>query len=329
MGDLIRLIIDCDPGVDDALAIALAAASDKISIELITTVDGNVNLEQVTRNAVTVAEICGLTVPIVRGSSTPLAGESPRTGGSHGSDGLGNAGFVPTGPVPSQDDMAANEIVSRVNASPNEITIAAIGPLTNIARAVALDPSFSTRVKELVIMGGSEGVGNVTPSAEFNFWHDPVAADIVFKAGFPRVVVVGLDVTNRAFLTPSLREIIRQADTRLSTFIHRITRGYIDTYWRRYRILGAELCDPLTIGYLLNPHVVTLAESHVEVETSGLSVGRSLVWRTARFPDKTPNAWFATGVDAPSFLRTFVTSIAPNEHSEVDEVLRRETIPHL
>jgi purine nucleosidase len=317
----LRLVIDCDPGVDDAIAIALACSSPLIKLEAITTVDGNVDIVDVTRNAVATLEICGRAdIPVHRGSRKPLEREKSPTAGSHGKDGLGNVGITPAGAPPNAED-AVQYLIDLVSRNPGEITIAAIGPLTNIAHAVRKDPTFALNVKELVVMGGAEGAGNVTPASEFNFWHDPEAADVVFSAGFAQLVMVGLDVTGQAMMGPNVRELLRQVGTPVSRFVHRITRAYMNSYWQRYRLIGAELCDPLVIAYLLDRTILELASSHVEIVTEGLSDGRSNVWRVCRHPKRKANALVAASVHPKRFFEILLNGLIPDASKEIARVL--------
>lgn len=321
LSETIRLVIDCDPGVDDAIAIALAASASSIELLGVTTVDGNVDIVNVTRNALTALEISGRSdVPIYRGSSKPLERDRSATGGSHGKDGLGNVGIIPHGTPPTEEN-AVDFLLDLVGRNPGEITIAAIGPLTNIARAVRADPTFASNVKELVLMGGAEGAGNVTPASEFNFWHDPEAAHVVFTAGFKQPVMVGLDATGQVMMGPNVRELLRQVDTPISSFVHRITRAYMNSYWQRYQLIGAELCDPLVIAFLLDRSILDLAPSHVEIVTEGKSDGRSNVWRLSRHPSKELNAMVATTVRSKRFFEVLLEGLIPNAQALASQIL--------
>ena len=201
-----RLIIDCDPGVDDALAIMLALESSQVNVEAITTVDGNVTLDKTTGNTAAVLDLCGRNeIPIIQGAPTPIDRPPMPSSKAHGGDGLGDVGYGRTeASVVSTD--AAGFLIDASSAHPGEISILAIGPLTNLAAAIRRDSEFPSRIRRLVIMGGAEFTGNITPSAEFNFLHDPEAAAEVFKAGFNDVVMVGLDATRQVFMSPNLRE---------------------------------------------------------------------------------------------------------------------------
>lgn len=321
-----RLIIDCDPGVDDALAIMLGLESTRVSIERITTVDGNVSLDKTTANAHSVLKLCGrLDIPIHRGASAPLERPATPPSKAHGGDGLGDAGYaVPAHEVVFDPIPAVTALLEETAKSPGDITILAIGPLTNLAHALRQDPDFATRVRRLIIMGGAEFTGNITPSAEFNFLHDPEAAAEVFEAGFKDIVMVGLDVTRQVFMSPGVRELIHQIGGVYGEFITAVTRAYVDHYWRKYREVGAELCDPLAMAYILDPEILTLVPCRVAVETTGLCDGRSVVWRTSRYREEIPNCRVAIDADARRFFEIFCHTLFPTHREEIQHVLDLE-----
>ena len=319
-----HLIIDCDPGVDDALALMMALASDEVVVDRITLVDGNVGLDHVARNAATVLELVGRTdIPLHRGADRPLSREPMPASRAHGGDGLGDAGYAVDRPW-SDPRGAVEALLEASAAAPDGITILALGPLTNLALAVQQDPTFPQRVRRLVIMGGAEFTGNVTPSAEFNILHDPEAAEVVFAAGFPPIEMIGLDATRQVFMSPGIRELVRQLGGTTGRFLHDVTEKYVDHYWRKYREVGAELCDPLAFAHLVDPDLVDLVPARVEIATSGVCDGRTVVWRTSRYRDQEPNALVATSVDARRFFDALLNSLFPEHTAEIAHVLDRE-----
>lgn len=299
-----RLIIDCDPGIDDALAIIWALRAG-LNLEAVTTVAGNTGVEQVTQNALRVLEIAGRPdIPVYAGAALPLGGELPHTSSSHGIDGLGDV----AGPAPqhhARDTSASEYLATIATTAAGPVTIAALGPLTNIAAAVQTNPNFVRSVDRLVVMGGAIGAGNVTPAAEFNFWHDAVAADIVLRAGFANLDIVGLDVTSKVFMTADDRERIRYSGG-VGEFVYDMTRAYFDAYWRNRHVIGAEMCDPLVIAHLLHPELLTMTPSHVEIVVGGESVGRSQTRTLDRFPHLQANCRMATDVDVDRFFERFL-----------------------
>lgn len=317
-----KLIIDTDPGIDDALALLLAlAAKDELDVTAITTVNGNVGVDQVTENVFRILDVAGRSdIPVYKGNGKPLMRENDNCEEFHGDDGLGNLGFKEV-PGTVKEESAVDFLIRKVREEKGEITLVPIGPLTNIAQAVQKDPEFARNVKEVVIMGGAEHGGNMSPCAEFNFWTDPEAAKIVFQAGFERVTMVGLDATSYVFLSPTLRELLYLINTPVSRFIHKITRVYADGHWEIEKKLGCELCDVLTIAYLLDRNVVEKVDAFVDVETSGLCDGMSVVYRTKYYPDKKKNCEVAVKADTKRFFEIFFGYLFPECMDEARELI--------
>ncbi|MEV8143769.1 nucleoside hydrolase [Specibacter sp. NPDC078709] len=320
-----HIILDTDPGVDDAVAILLACASESIELHGVTTVGGNVGIDAVTANALAVLELAGRPdIPVYRGADRSLSRETQRKSLAHGDDGLGGCRPALSEDAKPSEIDAVTFLTTHVRENPGTITIVAIGPLTNIAAAIQADPSFAGNVKEVVLMGGAEGTGNVTPSAEFNFWHDPEAAEIVFTAGFASLTMVGLDATHQVFMTPGTRELVRQIGTPAAQFIHKITRLYTDFYWKRYREVGAELCDVLAIAYLIEPDLIQMVPAEVEIATTGICEGRSVVARTGRYVERTANAEVATKVQTRRFFELLLTTLFPADHADISRIVDHE-----
>lgn len=317
-----KLIIDTDPGIDDALALLLAlAAKDELDVTAITTVNGNVGVDQVTENVFRILDVAGRSdIPVYKGNGKPLMRENDNCEEFHGDDGLGNLGFKEV-PGTVKEESAVDFLIRKVREEKGEITLVPIGPLTNIAQAVQKDPEFARNVKKVVIMGGAEHGGNMSPCAEFNFWTDPEAAKIVFQAGFERVTMVGLDATSYVFLSPTLRELLYLINTPVSRFIHKITRVYADGHWEIEKKLGCELCDVLTIAYLLDRNVVEKVDAFVDVETSGLCDGMSVVYRTKYYPDKKKNCEVAVKADTKRFFEIFFGYLFPEYMDEARELI--------
>src|ERR1700761_2346003 len=199
------IILDCDPGIDDALAIAFAAGSPEIELAGLTTVAGNVGLAKTTANALAVAAFAGAPdVPVTAGAAAPLLRPALDAAHVHGDSGLGSA-VLPAPVRGARDGHATDFIIDTVAAAPGEITLVATGPLTNIGLALSREPRLASWVKDFVIMGGSASRGNVTPAAEYNIWADPEAAAIVFRAGW-MVRMIGLDVTHQARATAAVQQ---------------------------------------------------------------------------------------------------------------------------
>lgn len=282
------VVIDCDPGVDDAVALLLAFASpDLLDVKAVTTVAGNVDADRTLANALRIRALAGRSgVPVHRGCERPLIGTGRTAAHIHGEDGLGGLGLPPArdGPAPAHSVEA---LIRAIESAPGEITICALGPLTNLALALAQRRDLIPDIREIVLMGGAVGPGNVTPRAEFNIHVDPCAARIVFEAGAP-VVMVGLDVTHKVRATPDRLAALRGFGTPFGRTAARLMgAGPADG-------AGAALHDPCVIAWLMRPGLFEGAPAHVAVETADPHT----LGRTAVDFDAPPNAHVMTGVDA-------------------------------
>lgn len=270
-----RIIIDADPGTDDAFAILLAAHSNELKIEGITTVAGNCDLENATNNTFKILDLANRNdISVYKGMHKSLAIDDIDATDVHGNNGMGGVTFKPINRQ-VEDMNAIDYLINTVNENPNEITIVAIGPLTNIAVAINKDTSFSKNIKKLIIMGGAIEEGNITPYAEFNFYKDPHAAQIVFNSNIKEIVMLGLDVTTKLPLTEKLENTLKDINNDVSNFLFDITRTCAK-YDREIEGLdGAILNDPLTIAYLIDPSIVELKNAKINIETTGEKIGKS------------------------------------------------------
>jgi purine nucleosidase len=299
-----RIIVDTDPGVDDALAILLALASPEIKLEALTTTQGNVTLEKATRNALSVLELCHAHIPVARGSLLPLVQPLRASADVHGESGIGNSS-LPEPETQVVTKHAVDYLIERVLAEPNEISIFPIGPLTNIAMAIRKEPRFAKAVKELVIMGGAIlEHGNMTPQAEFNIYVDPHAAHIVFHSGIP-ITLIPLDVTHQCLLQQEHVDRLTQISSPISRFISDAMEVYLDaSFTLGYE--GSSLHDPLTLATIIAPRLLTLKEYYVDVDISGgVSMGKTF----ADIPNllkKPANMKVAMGVQGEKFIELFL-----------------------
>ena len=313
-----RIIIDTDPGVDDALAIFLALSSPELMVEAITPVAGNVPLELTLPNALRLVEIAGRTdIPVAAGASRPLVRRLITAAYAHGENGLGGVQFPEpkTKPVKETAPQLIKQIVRK---SPGEISIIAIGPLTNLALAFRDDPQLPRMVQSIVLMGGSLSRGNVTPSAEFNIYVDPEAAQAVFRSGAP-VTMVGLDVTRKAVLREEHIRALESAGPAMSRAAGQITRATMTRIRKSSSSGGPVMHDSLAVATFLDPSIVTLRDYFVDVETAGeITAGETVGYERAPMrrsaplasgaapqPDRTtfqPNAKVAVDVDVERFL---------------------------
>lgn len=311
-----KIIIDTDPGVDDAMAILFALKAPELELLGLTTIYGNVHTDLATQNALRLLELAGRPdIPVAHGANLPLVVPFDHPAAHvHGADGFGNTSHPPPHGKPV-DPSAAQFIVETIMAHPGKVTLVPIGPLTNLALALALEPRLVETVAEVVLMGGAALVsGNVTPAAEANIYKDPHAADVVFTAGWP-LTMVGLDVTTKTRMDPAYIAGLRAAGTRTTAFIDAVSRFYMAYHQQVYRDLnGMHTHDPSAIAYVIDPSLFTTLSAPVRVITDGIAAGLT-------FPDRRrqwefPNGWtdqpltnICIDVDSPRLLDLYQTYI--------------------
>jgi inosine-uridine nucleoside N-ribohydrolase len=322
-----RIIIDTDPGIDDAMAIFLALRSPELKVEAITPVCGNVPLDLTLPNALRLLEIAGRTdVPVAAGASHPLVRRLVTAGHVHGVNGLAGVDFPEPKTKPVHE--TAPELIRRiVRENPGEITIVAVGPLTNVAMALRADSELASMIPAIAIMGGSLSGGNATPAAEFNLYVDPEAARIVFDANIP-LTMVGLDVTRRCLVGEQNIKQLEAANNPVSQAAGKIMRATYERLRRDGEVTEIMLHDALTVASLIDPGVITRKDYYVEVETAGeWTAGQTLGYDghgpirkspqmetsapeppPAAIPYK-PNAQVAVGVDPDRFFRLLISRL--------------------
>jgi purine nucleosidase len=326
-----QVIIDTDPGTDDAIAILLALNSPELAVRALTVVPGNVSAAQGLDNALRLVSLAGrCDLPVAAGAQRPLAGILTTDELWHGSNGMG--GIELPAPTCGVDKRWAPDLmIEMIHAAPHELSLIAIGPLTNIALALAKDPGIVGLVKDVTIMGGSLSGGNITPAAEFNIYADPEAARRVFSAGWP-VTMVGLDVCDRTRLTRGQLEPLAHESRPVGRFVYSVGDYLLKKEQQQSGGSGPDgtaMYDPLAVGVAIDPTFVKTLHLHVDVETTGtLTRGETVAsrWKfTERrelrsFPDAdryvvtsidpvTPNAHVATTVQADRFIQMLVTRI--------------------
>lgn len=286
-----RIIIDCDPGVDDAAAILLAFGSSEFEILGITTVAGNIPLEKTEANARLICELANRTdIPVFQGCGRPLLYPERAGVTVHGKDGLGDIGLPRPASAPAER-TAVQFIIDQVRAAPGEVTLAVLGPMTNIAVALSIDPGIAAFVKRIVFMGGAAFCpGNIKERAEFNFYFDPHAAQAVVASGIP-MVMFGLDVTHKAIITAQRTERMKGLGKVGSIIADMLTA---------YGAGDPCLHDPCVIAYLIEPEIFTGIDGFVEVDcVSPLAIGQSVVSVTKReLAGRAPNCLIMTEVNA-------------------------------
>ena len=299
-----KIIIDTDPGQDDAVAILLALASpEDVTVQGITAVAGNVPLDLTQKNARIICELAQKTdVPVFAGAKRPLERPLVTAEHVHGKTGL-DGPQLPDPTMTLQDQHAVDFIIQTLRAEPSgTITLCPLGPLTNIAAAFNQAPDIIERVEEVVLMGGAYfEVGNITPTAEFNIYVDPEAAEIVLKSGAD-ITMMPLDVTHKALVTKNRNDRFRALETPVGVAVAEMTDFFERFDREKYGSDGAPLHDPTVIAYLINPKLFTGRYVNVEVETkSALTLGMTVAdwWRVS---NREPNAMFIGDLDADGFF---------------------------
>lgn len=306
-----KIIIDTDPGQDDAVAILLALASDEIQVLGITAVAGNVPLNLTQKNARIVCELADRPdIPVFAGADCPLRHKLVTAEHVHGKTGL-DGPALPDPTMPLQDAHAVDFLIETLrNADPGTVTLTPLGPLTNIATAMEKAPDIIPRIAEIVLMGGAYfEVGNITPAAEFNIYVDPEAAEIVFKSGVP-ITVLPLDVTHKALVTAPRIEAFRDIENHTGQMVAEWTDFFERFDKEKYGSEGAPLHDPCTIAYLIDPTLFSGRKINVEIETqSELTRGMTVAdwWGVT---NRKPNALFLGDIDADRFFDLLTNRIA-------------------
>jgi inosine-uridine nucleoside N-ribohydrolase len=312
------VILDCDPGHDDAIAIMLAVADPGIDLLGVTTVGGNVTLENTTRNALRVLDMVDRPdVPVAAGRDRPRVRDLSTAAVMHGESGL--AGPLPVEPSRSALDVPSIELVEQLLLDADEpVTLVATGPLTNMADIVERLPHLRERIRELVIMGGAVDLGNWTPAAEFNIWVDPHAADVVFRAACApgsgdidhiALTMIGLEVTHRAWLTDEHADLLRETG-RAGAFVAELLDHFVGFHQQRFGWEGAPIHDAVTIAHLIDPTLVTTLAMNVQIETeSALCMGRTVADRWS-VTGLEPNACVGLDIDRDRFVTLLMQHIS-------------------
>ncbi|HYL13351.1 MAG TPA: nucleoside hydrolase [Terriglobales bacterium] len=318
-----KIILDTDPGTDDAMAMMLALHSPELEVRAITVVPGNVTAVQGLENAlrmVSLANRCD--IPVAAGAQHPLLQKLITAEFWHGRNGLANV-ELPASKCKVDSRFGPDLIIQMVHAAPHEITLVPVGPLTNIALAVLKDPTIVPLVKEVILMGGSISGGNVNASAEANIYNDPEAAQIVFQAGWP-LTMVGLDVGDKTLLTRKYLDQLGSTHGPVNDFIYKVAKYLVDLS-AQFGWAGTPMYDPLAVGVAIDTTLVKAPQMHVDVETKGMftrgetvanrhgTVERNVLhgdhYMIEGIDKVSPNAKVCTEVDADRFLQLFVARI--------------------
>ncbi|MFL9892285.1 nucleoside hydrolase [Paraburkholderia sp. RL17-381-BIF-C] len=313
-----KVIYDTDPGVDDAMALVFQALHPDIELLGLTSVFGNATIETTTRNARFLAGRFAKGVPVAQGAAAPLKRAAPEPlAWIHGDNGLGNIALNTAEQAALDTRPAHRFIIDTVRTHPGEVTLLAVGPLTNLALALADDPQIASLVKQVVIMGGAFGtdgvLGNVTPAAEANILGDPDAADIVFGAAWP-VAIVGLDVTQRTIMSHDYLASLRARGGAAGQFVWDVSRHYEAFHEQSAQLAGIYVHDSSAVAYVLAPHLYTTRSGPVRVLTDGIAVGQS-IQKPSTMPvpapawDSRPDCKVCMDVDVPGMLALYERTI--------------------
>ena len=313
-----KVIIDCDPGIDDSLAILLAINSPELEVLGLTITSGNVPVQLGAKNALKALQMCQrLDIPVYIGEELPLERELVTAQDTHGEDGVGENFY---------EDVDAKILYGGVDfiidtlKNNKDVSIIALGPLTNIAKALMKDKKAFDNLDEFISMGGAFRIhGNCSPVAEFNYWVDPHGADYVYKNLPKKIHMVGLDVTRKIVLTPNIIEFINRLDKDMAKYITEITRFYIDFHWEQEGIIGCVINDPLAVAYFIDRSLLRGFDSYVEVVHDGVAVGQSIV-DSFNFYKNKPNSHVLTEVDEKAFMKMFLKRIFKGYEKEIDAI---------
>jgi len=305
-----KVILDCDPGHDDAMAILLAGAAPELELLAITTVAGNQTLPKTTLNARRVASAAGLRhVPIAAGCDRPLVRPQRIADNIHGESGLDGPTFAGEPEIPLDPRHAVDLIIELVLASTGEVVLIPVGPLTNIASAIRREPKIVGQIRHISIMGGAWGLGNQTPSAEFNILVDPEAARIVVESG-ASITLVPLELTHQAKATPDVIERFAAIGTPLGDLSVELLRFFASTYKARHGFDGPPLHDPTAVARVIDPAIMETKPVHVDIETHAeFSYGRTAI-DLYGVTGQPPNAQVAVTLDVARYWDLMVGAVA-------------------
>ena len=303
-----KIILDCDPGHDDAIALLLAAHHPALELLAVTTVAGNQSIEKTTQNALKVCSLANIrSVPIAMGMDRPLVQPARHAADIHGVSGMDGPN-VPEPDIELAPQHAVDLLIELLMNSEGDITLVPTGPLTNIATAIRREPAILPKIQAISLMGGAIGIGNVTPSAEFNLWFDPEAASIVFQCGRP-ITMVPLEVTHQALATEEIVSRIRAANRPVANFAADLLVFFAESYKNIFGFSAPPVHDPCAVAVALEPDIIQAADMYVEIETtSTLSAGRTVCDVYGKL-GKPANVRVGYGLDVERFWEMLIDAI--------------------
>ena len=303
-----KIILDCDPGHDDAIAILLAAHHPDIDLLAITTVAGNQSLDKTTLNALKVCSLANIrNVPVASGMDRPLVRPARHAANIHGETGM-DGPDIPEPDIEPAPQHGVDLLIELLMNSDGDITIVPTGPLTNIATAIRREPAILPRIKAISLMGGAIGVGNRMPAAEFNIWADPEAAAIVFDCGRP-VTMSPLEVTHQALATEEVLDCLRAPDRPVANFVVDLLTFFGDTYRNVFGFPAPPVHDPCAVAAVIDPGILQAHTIRVEIETEGEWTSGRTVCDVYGVLGKEPNARVGYALDVPRFWEMLISTI--------------------
>lgn len=310
-----KVIIDCDPGIDDSLALSM----EEIELIGITVVCGNSPVEMGAKNAKKVLKHMNrLDIPVYVGASQPLKRDYVNALDTHGEDGLGES-FLPDVDSPVEKESAVDFLSKALRNG--GCSVIALGPMTNLATLIQTDPDAFNQIEEIVSMGGNfKSHGNCSPVAEYNYWADPDAAALVYEHLYEtnkKIHMIGLDVTRKIVLTPNLLTYLKRLNPEKGDFVEKITKFYFDFHWIWEHLIGCVINDPLAVAYFANRTLCSGFEAYTAVETGGISIGQTVVDQMG-FYKKNANAVILTETDTKEFFYYFFGKILGKTKEELD-----------
>lgn len=301
------VIIDCDPGIDDAIALLLAFRAPELDVRAVTPVAGNVGLANTRRNALRVAALAGVEVPVCPGADRPMFGTPVTADEFHGADGM--MGFpLPDPAYPAREERAWDALYREAAACEGGLDVIATGPLTNLGIAFSKYGDLPGRLHRIVLMGGAASYGNTTPAAEFNILADPEAAEIVFRSGVP-IHMCGLDVTHRAYLDAGEIAALAAQGTPQAEFAAQVMESAVQWHWTTFGVPGAPMHDACAMMYTLEPDLFTSAHCWVGVECQGRITRGKTVTDLYSDAKREASTELVTDVDREKFVRSLQTRL--------------------
>lgn len=319
-----KILIDTDPGIDDAFALMFALNYEDFDIQGITTVSGNNSIEKVTRNALQLLSYADREdIKVYKGMDKPLVKEASVDDGCHGKDGLGDIN-LDLNYGKAEDIHAVDYIIHMADKYGDELEIITLGPLTNIATAIKKNPEAMGKVHRIISMGGGVLKGNVTPVAEFNYWADPEAAKIVYDFTIP-IVMVGLNVTEKSLFTLEEFEFMKKLDTKIGNLLFEMQKKYADYHWKAYGIKGCYIHDLLAMVIAADESIANGIDCNVDIATESITRGECLVDLVDAW-GKRKNAYVINDFNALKYKSLFFSTIFHRNKEECIKFLEKTSL---